>query len=408
MMKIPLSDPHISVKSNSLRQVSNVTTSYYLMAMVQASDQIEYRKYATMLRKHIMPKQENQYTYLCAHPEWFEESKQNYNSGKYENKEMVDSTTCSLCGFSNYCTLGIDQREHVTIHSLDRTLMPARDQILPLFTFENVGFEHIPTDPFVGFSRHAGSTRKLYIVKLESLMKRFPADKKYSSTLEYAIGYDRQSGRVLWPLEQIFLELYEKQKKSSMINVNDISLKDGYEMTIMDRQFILSASSTIGWLKTKDTKRKKNELLSFFAALIYLLKTDNRFSQLRNKGNSSMTPGVEHGFSSSGSGFAVIAFIWMSSRIDDFNILIGNYSKGENLDFLIERLVQSEFQENPHLPKYLPRYPALALIPKNWNATFNLESPIFRVINGVEYDGDCVLLIIDPLNSDLEGVFNNG
>ena len=91
----PLSDPEVSMKTNSLRTVSDIATSYYLMAMIQADDQFEYRKYATMLRNQVMPKQENKDTYLCAHPEWFDTSPKEISI----NEQIVDSTTCSMCGF---------------------------------------------------------------------------------------------------------------------------------------------------------------------------------------------------------------------------------------------------------------------------------------------------------------------
>ena len=403
-MRIPLSDPEVSMKTNSLRTVSDIATSYYLMAMIQADDQFEYRKYATMLRNQVMPKQENNDTYLCAHPEWFDTSPQEISI----NEQIVDSTTCSMCGFSNYCTLGIDRREFVTIQPLDNTSLPAKDQIMPLFTFENKGHEHIPTDPFVGFSHHAGSTRNLYLTKLESVMKKFPTNKKYSSTLKYAVGYDRESGRVLWPLDQIFLEFHEKINSNSMLNVSDIYLNSSQELTLIDKNFIIDAAIDVGWLKSKDTKRNRTALLSFFSALIGLLKNDKRFIPLRTKGYSSMTPRVEHGFSNSGSGFAIIGFIWMMLRINDFEILIRNYNRCEELDFLNERIIKSNYKEEPQLPKYLPRFPALALIPKRWTSTFNLESPIFRVINGVEYDGNHVLLIIDSLGTNFDGVFKYG
>ncbi len=407
-MRIPLSDPEVSIKTNSLRQVSNIATSYYLMAMIQADDQFEYRKYATMLRNQVMPKQENKDTYLCVHPEWFDRLPLNNNFENSTNEHVVDSTTCSMCGFSNYCTLGIDRREFVTIQPLDHTSLPAKDQIMPLFTFDNKGHEHIPTDPFVGFSHHAGSTRNLYIAKLESIMKKFPTNKKYSSTLKYAIGYDRESGRVLWPLDQIFLEFHEKLKKNSMLDIGEIYLESGQELTLIDEKFILDAAADVGWLKSRDTKRRKTAFLSFFSAIIDLLKNDRRFLPLRTKGHSSMTPGVEHGFSNSGSGFAIIGFIWMMLRTNDFEILIKNYNRCEELDFLTERIIKSNYKEHPQLPKYLPRYPALALIPKSWTSSFKLESPIFRVINGVEYDGNNVLLIIDSLGTNFDGVFKNG
>ena len=98
----------------------------------------------------------------------------------------------------------------------------------------------------------------------------------------------------------------------------------------------------------------------------------------------------------------------MMLRINDFEILIRNYNRCEELDFLNERIIKSSYKEEPQLPKYLPRFPALALIPKRWTSTFNLESPIFRVINGVEYDGNHVLLIIDSLGTNFDGVFKNG
>ena len=135
---------------------------------------------------------------------------------------------------------------------------------MPLFTFENKGYEHIPTDPFVGFSHHAGSTRNLYLTKLESVMKKFPTNKKYSSTLKYAVGYDRESGRVLWPLDQIFLEFHEKINSNSMLNVSDIYLNSSQELTLIDKNFIIDAAIDVGWLKSKDTKRNRTALLSFF------------------------------------------------------------------------------------------------------------------------------------------------
>ena len=49
-----------------------------------------------------------------------------------------------------------------------------------------------------------------------------------------------------------------------MLNVSDIYLNSSQELTLIDKNFIIDAAIDVGWLKSKDTKRNRTALLSFF------------------------------------------------------------------------------------------------------------------------------------------------
>ena len=390
-MKIPLSDPLTSKAEPVFRAIESTKFSFLMLSLLSEESSVQYRKIATQLRAEISPIQGGQGTYECVHPEWFDEGK----------GAIVDSTSCNFCAYAHYCTMGKDNRETVEIVPLKGTRSPGINTIARLFDFNGEADEHIPNDPFVGFSHRAGQSRTLYLIEMTKLQERFPTITLLDVPLENAVGYDRLSQQPIWPVDQLFLEEYERQNKNVLLKFEDIPYPPLSDLNAVDRRLVEHVAAKNNWLREQDSPKMKNGLYRFLLGIGDFLKHSSTFTGLHSQGYASMSPRVEHPYPLGGTGFLIFALRWMELKPNDFRDLAKDQTKSYGLDFDISRLPHGKSFSQHGATQYVPRLPAIALVPTKPLHEVNLELPAVKIIDVHQYRGKNTLLIIDGLGLDL-------
>ena len=98
----------------------------------------------------------------------------------------------------------------------------------------------------------------------------------------------------------------------------------------------------------------------------------------------------------------VMALRWMELKPEDFRHLLGERFAGLTSELDLTRIPIGKKFTLKGSTQYIPRVPAIALVPLNMNADFSMELAAARIIDAHEYDGEEVLLLIDGLGLDLQ------
>lgn len=396
MEPIPLSDPYLNFIEPTFRKIKSEKISFLLYSLLAEESSVKYRSIATELLQTIAPSEKDSDRFDCVHPEWFD-----------GHLELVDSTSCNFCAYSHYCTMGRDARERVEIIALENTVFPPRNALLKCFDFSDEADEHVPNDPFVGFSHSAGKSRRLYLIEFEKFNDKFPSENYFDTELQYAVGYDRCSSQPLWPIDQLFLEEYEKQNKISLIEFEEIPFTKLSRMKEIDSDLLDAVTLKNGWIVEEDPPDLRDEMHCFFQGIAEFIQSNEHFQGLRSKGWASMSPGVEHPYPIGGSGFMVMALRWMQLKPDDFRRLLVERFAGLHSNFDLTRISTRKQFSSKGSTKYLPRVPANVLVPFELSVNIPLELPAARIIDVHEYDGNEVLLLIDGLGLDFQEELRN-
>ncbi len=396
MEPIPLSDPYLNLIEPTFRKIKSEKISFLLYSLLAEESSKKYRSIATELLQAIAPSETDSGRFDCVHPEWFD-----------VHIGLVDSTSCNFCAYSHYCTMGRDARERVEIISLENTVFPPRKALLKCFDFSDEADEHVPNDPFVGFSHSAGKSRRLFLIEFGKFNEKFPSENHFDTELQYAVGYDRCSSQPLWPIDQLFLEEYEKQNKISLIEFEEIPFTSLSRMKEIDSNLLDAVTLKNGWIVEEDPLDLKEEMHCFFQGIAEFLQSNEHFQGLRSKGWASMSPGIEHPYPIGGSGFMVMALRWMQLKPEDFRRLLVERFAGLHSNFDLSRISNGKQFDSKGSTKYLPRVPATVLVPFHLNTDISLELPAARIIDVHEYDGNEVLLLIDGLGLDLQEELTN-
>ena len=388
-MKFTLSDPTVEIPEPVFREVGSTITAHLMLMLLAEQNAAQYRRIASELRQETSPKITGGLTYDCVHPEWFDG----------EEGLQVDSTTCSFCAYNHTCTMGEDNSAYVEIVPLLGARIPSRSVMKELFYFEGTQSAKLPYDPFLGFSHKAGQTRKIYLLKHSNFIEKFP-DLSYCKMFHHhAIGYDRSTGQSLWTIDNEFLSNYEKLNKSKQLVFEDFSVPESHNLTVLDRELIIECSLQNNWFVETDGLEEQDILLRFFSGVKDFLMKNKAFKSLSNYGHKSSTPLVDHPHRRSTSNWMNMALRWMELKPLDFVKLL--QPLGDTL--LLNRIIYPNISLKKDTTTYVPRFPVIALIPKNLSSCLRLEHAAFRVIDVVEYSGKSVMLLIDSLGIDLRG-----
>ena len=394
-VKIPLSEAHIIDVEPKFRLISKIPKVTMLLAnLLEAKTDGAYRKAATSLRFHLKAEKDSESSYSCLHPDWF--------GG---NEMQVDATTCRLCGYRQHCTLGLDEGDFVEIISLDDSRIPSKKYIQEnCFTaFETKGT--VIVDPFIGFTSRAKKTRKLYIISQDNFLKNFPgANSIYE--FDSTVGYDRRTCQSIWPIDQLFLDVYERisgRMSSEIIDSNNV-LEN--ELSIIDQKCLQIIAYENRWLLHADGEDVKKGLDILFSRLIKVLKSRTISPQISNLTLINMSPRIDIPYNCSGSGHLNIAMRWAQLKPNDleqYREYLELDKRGDQVQkILIDRINQHLFEEiSENTIQYLPRFPMIAISPINQFKKIEFEQPAGRIIDVVESKGDRILLLIDSLGFDL-------
>lgn len=406
-MKIPLTESLIVDVVPEFRSISSTKSTLLLANLLEAKSDREYRKAATNLRFHLQPENDSKTTkYSCLHPSWFDD---------YTKKDMVvDATTCRMCGYRQDCTLGQDQRDYVEIVSLDNSRIPPKKYFQEnCFTAYGKNGTTV-IDPFLGFSSRSGKTRKLYIISQNEFSRRFP-NSNSNYEFDSSIGYDRNTGQSIWPIDQLFLQQYELI--SGKLKFEIIGDKDIFDnkLSIIDQNCLLKVAYENGWLLQSDAGNVKLGIKILFSRLIKTLKHRGIYPQMRNLLLLSMIPKIDIPYNYSGSGHLNIAMRWAELKPNDLERYRQHLKLDETEDpvqeLLLSRIIQPLFKEqNEGVVQYLPRFPMIAISPSKLFKNIEFEQSVGKIIDVNENNGDEILLLIDSLGFDLSagGAINDG
>ena len=391
MEPIPLSESYSKKAEPTFRQVNDPKISFLILSLLTEESSIKHRSIATELRNLLVPEHRGSKCFECVHPEWFDEP-----------VEFVDRTSCNFCAYAHYCSIGKDTREAVEIIPLDGTAEPRRGSLIQCFDFSGEADQHVPNDPFVGFSHNAGHSRRLFLIEMDKFEIFFPGDVVTGRNLQCAVGYDRLSQQSIWAIDQFFLEEYEKRKIQSQLKFEDVPFPDLKFLTQMDRDLLTHVLQSKGWLLEEDLGQNTEENLHrFFLGLTHLIKKSPHFSRIASKGNASLTPHVEHPYALGGTGFMIFALRWMELRPNDLIEFLKEQSEQQSFEFDFSRLTASKKFDREGATQYMPRMPAIALIPSRGTLDLSLELPAAKIIDVHQYDGSKTLLLLDSLGLDL-------
>ena len=233
-MRFSLSDDEVApVNKEAMRAISHPKTLFYLTGLLTAATREIYQNAAMNLRNHLKPKSDSSETYICPHPDWFDDT----------SPTSVDSMTCRYCGFSQKCTLGSKKQQTVGIFPLGTAKLPPADVLRPIFTNHDFDFDFLPMDPFIGFSHSAGNTRDLYLIKIQELDELIPCLVEPNTPYHCAVGVDRFTQKVIWPFDQLLLVHHHQAKKSP----SRFGVHKPEPLTKIDQRLLLKATSLHGW-----------------------------------------------------------------------------------------------------------------------------------------------------------------
>ena len=391
MLNIALTDPQTDLPEQVSREVASPFLANLLISLLGATDDVSYREIATKIHRESSQKINHDKTYSCLHPNWFNEP---------QLESTIDSVTCSFCPYSHACTLGKDDRPTVRLVPLLDTVMPSRQLFVDIFEGISTSSE-LPYDPFIGFSHQAGKPRVLYVINYNSFLKHFPDRGSSSYGQQYAVGYDRTTCSSLWPQDHAFLETYEKLNKQNLEKFEDITPGLIQSLSIMEKELILEVCYENGWLMDNDLEEIENKFLTFFAGIKNYLDSSSTFSELRGLMNSISMPGIDHPHRRSASRLMHMSLRWMEIKSQFFqNKYREFFGNDEVCNRLISPVLVPELERGQ--TTYIPRFPAIAILPKNQRQDIYLEHGACKVIDVHEYQGKDVLLLLDGLGISLE------
>ena len=371
-----------------------------LTNLLEAETDSEYRLAATTLQLHMLPPEDSIYQkYECVHPDWFD--------GNASTPIQVDSKTCMLCAYRQFCTLGrTDGREHVEIIPLDDSNMPSKEILQEhcFSAFDSNGNMKI-IDPFRGFTSKAGRTRKLYLISQSEFSARYP-DSLNDSAFDAAIGYDWELQQAIWPIDQLFLEKYERSRVFLQFEIIGAGqLKKG-NLSSLDQACLYEIASQRGWLKSTDSEEFREGLHLLLSRFVEVLKHKKLARRFEKLANMPMVPNIDHPFSCSGSGFLHLAIRWIELKPGDLDIYLEKSLEKfeqEMQDKVAQRLRVPPSQNfvNSSI-RYRPRFPMICITSESELSEIKLEQPAGRIIDVVVSNGITNMLLIDSLGIDLK------
>ena len=390
-LKIPLADPQTELPEQVAREVASPLLSNLLISLLGATDDATYREIATRIQRESSPKTNHNKTYSCLHPNWFDEP---------QIELKIDSVTCSLCPYGHACSLGKDDRPSVRLVPLLNTKLPSKKLFADLFVGISNSSE-LPYDPFIGFSHQAGKPRDLYVIRYSSFLERFPDGGSTSYGQQYAVGYDRSTCSSLWPQDHAFLETYERLNKQNLEKFEDISPGLIQNLSILEKELILDVCYENEWLMDSDSEEIETMFLTFFAGIKHFLSSSSTFSELRGLMNSISMPGIDHPHRRSASRVMHMGLRWMEIKSQFFqNKFRESFANDEVCERLKSPVKVPKLERNQ--TTYIPRFPAIALLPRNQQHNIRLEHGACKILDVHEYHGNEVLLLFDGLGISME------
>lgn len=391
-MEIALTDPQIELPNPVLREVSSPTLAQLLILILAEKDPEKYRIIATKIHQATSPDNEHDDTYNCLHPDWFK--------GKV-GIHPIDSVTCSFCAYAHSCSLGTDNRPTVSIVPLLGTSLPERQVLVDVF--ERVSnSSDMPYDPFVGFSHRAGKPRNIYAIEYSRFLKCFPESLVSSFKPQYAVGYDRSSKSSLWPQDHAFLEVFEHLNKQNLEHFEEIKISSKDNLSRLESNLVLEVCYDNNWIPPNHDEPTIERMLDFFSGVRHFLSTSSLFSSLSELANSSVIPGVDHPHPVGATRWMHLALRWMELQPHTFHRLLSEAYPNVEVPEAIKTLRLTYSQMEPGKTRYIPRFPAVALIPKDTIESINLELDACRIIDVHEYRGRDIILLLDSLGLYLE------
>ena len=370
-----------------------------LLTNLLESDETEYRFAASAFQRLISSSiEDNSGSYQCINPHWFD--------SELSTPREVDSTTCMLCGYRKYCSLGrFDDREYVEIVRLDSSRMPSKKLLQQrcFCAFDSNGNPKV-IDPFLGFTRNAYQTRKLYLISQDEFSRRFP-DHLNHCQFDAAVGYDSQLQQAIWPIDHLFLEKYERKRVALQWELDCIepnALSSG-NLQQLDQICLGKIAFERGWLTPTDPRDYHDALHLLMSRFVGVLKQQRIFSDLAA---IPMVPKIDHPFNYSGSGLLHLAIRWIELIPTDLDRYIKELGapdlEQENQEHLAQRLrVTSHPEITQRDTRYLPRFPMISIISEARLSEVQFEQAAGRIIDVILAEDDSNLLLIDSLGIDL-------
>ena len=371
------------------------------MTNLLEADETEYRFAASALQTHISSSiSDDLESYECIHPNWFD--------NELNTPCIVDSTTCMLCGYRKYCTLGkFDDREYIEIIKLDNSRMPSKQMLQErCFSANDSNGDHIVIDPFLGFTSKANSTRRLYLISQENFSFKFP-DNLNNCHFDAAIGYDAISQQAIWPIDHLFLEKYEKKQGALRWELECIEPKalTSGNLSQIDQNCLNKIAFERGWLHPSDPKGFFDTLHLLMSRFVGVLTRKEMGGVFRKLAAIPMTPNIDHPFNYSGSGLLHLAIRWIELKPEDLDYYIeklgASDDEQEKQEMIAKRLRVTKQELNSERTQYLPRFPMIAITAENRLSEVQFEQAGGRIIDIVITDEDSNLLLIDGLGIDL-------
>lgn len=391
-MKIALTDPQIDLPNPVSREVSSPKLAQMLISILAEEDPEKYRALATKIHQASSPDHEHEETYNCLHPDWF---------GDIVGIFPIDSVTCSFCAYAHACSLGTDNRPTVAIVPLLGTSLPEREVLVDVF--ERVSnSSDMPYDPYIGFSHRAGKPRNIYAIEYSRFLKSFPESLVSTFKPQYAVGYDRSSGVSLWPQDHAFLEVFEQLNKQNLEHFEEIKTGSKGTLSRLETNLVLEVCHDNNWIMPSDDGRTEGRMLDFFSGVRHFLSTSSLFGPLSELANSSAIPGVDHPHPVGASRWMHLALRWMELQPHTFHRLLCEAYPDAEIPKSIKTSSLNYAQMDPGKTRYIPRFPAVVLIPKNTPISIKLELGACRIIDVHEYRGRDIVLLLDSLGLSLE------
>jgi len=320
----------------------------------------------------------------------------------------VDSTTCMLCGYRKYCTLGkFDDREYIEIIQLDSSRMPSKQMLQErCFSAYDSNGNHIVIDPFLGFTTNANKTRKLYLISQENFSLKFP-DNLNDCHFDAAIGYDTISQQAIWPIDHLFLEKYEEKRAALKLELDRIDPKTltSGNLSQIDQNCLNKIAFERGWLHSSDPKGFFDALHLLMSRFVRVLTGKEMGGVFRKLAAIPMTTNIDHPFNYSGSGLLHLAIRWIELKEEDLAKYIEKLDASDDeqdiQEKLSERLRVTTPDLNLEMMRYLPRFPMIAITTEKRLPEIQFEQAGGRIIDIVITDDDSSLLLIDGLGIDL-------
>ena len=411
------------------REIRNKQISQLFYSMLEAESPQDYQFSAIALQHQLLKKAKSEKAQLpirCPHPEWF----------KAIGTVMVDETICRFCGFGPYCELNQRKRKDtISVINLDHSPMPSQEYFEESFLAFDKNHDRKKIDPFFGFSFQAQTPRNLYWVSQSHFTRCTPDVSPYHKQ-ETAIGYDVITQQSIWPLDQLFMELFSNDKvKFNLKKYLEASCKQTpmpSKLLISDRKPMMNIGIELGWIRLDDNDQFReafhilvNRLAFAFASCEIGQKklgstTNRHFHELSLE---SVTAGVDHPFLHGGSGLLQITlrslvlepnflekYLEILQTMPDDPLLteqkeiIGRImiedSRFDNIENKIHKNLgrrEIDFER-----RYFPRFPMIAFAPEDKISELQLEQAAGRIIDIIIAPISEICLMIDGLGIDLE------